>query len=289
MRSHYVVASAIMLLFAFAGPAVLPASEGPDSLWAGAISLFEANDDWVPGSVYMHMQEVDKHGEPKEDKVQEVWTRLYLGEDGEVEAELVKALDNGKDITEEEKARSEEAEAEEAEARESGNAEGDDDSHDDNGFAITGYVPFDPEHQDGMTVVATGDVEVVGGRNCTVFDFEDDRKGDDEDDDDDMVFVGKVWLDAESGAPLKLEYTTDPLPKRVKKMITTVLYDFTAPDTWRAASMSVQATGGFLFIKKHFHMNMTFGDYWRMPEEGVAAGDDETGTGDDAEAVPAGE
>lgn len=277
MRSHFVVALLIMLMFAFAGPAALPASEGPDSLWAKAISLYEANDNWVPGSVYMRMQEVDKHGEPKEDKLQEVWTRVYPGEDGEVEAELVKALDNGEDITEEEKEKREEEERE----RDSDDGDGDD------RVTMEGYIPFDPEHQCGMSIVVTGDVEVVEGKRCVVFDFEDERKGDDEDDDDDMVVMGKVWLDAESGAPLKLEYTTDPLPKRVKKMKTTVMYEFTAPDAWQAASMSVQATGGFLFIKKHFHMHMDFSDHWRMPEEGGDVGDEGTGMAGDREAVPA--
>jgi len=274
----YVVALILMLLLAFAGPASLLAGEGPDSLWSKAISLYESNDNWVPGSVYMHMQEVDKHGQPKDERGHEVWTRLYLDEDGEVEGELVKVLDNGEDITEEERARREEEE------RENEDEGGDDDRS----VTMEGYMPFDPEHQDGMNFHATGDLEVVNGRRCAVFEFEDERKGEDEDDDDDdTVVTGKVWLELEKGVPMKMEYTTDPLPKRVKKMNTTVVFEFTDPDTWRPASMSVEATGGFLFIKKHFHMHMTFDDHWRMPEEGEVVEGDGTGTVEDTEAVPA--
>ena len=92
MQNHHFVALLALLLLPLAGPATARAQDGPDSLWAKAVSLYEANADRVPGSLYMHMQEVDKHGEPKDDKGQEIWTRLYLNEDGEVDAELVKML-----------------------------------------------------------------------------------------------------------------------------------------------------------------------------------------------------
>ena len=53
-------------------------------------------------------------------------------------------------------------------------------------------------------------------------------------------------------------------------MVTSVTYKYEGPESWRAEAMSTEATGGILFIKKHFHMDMTFDDYWRMPEEGAA-------------------
>ncbi len=234
------------------------AEAGPDSLWVKAVALYEANDDWVPGLIHMHMQEVDKHGQPKDDKGQEVWTRLRLGDDGEVEAEVVKILDDGEDVTEKEKAKEEKKETEQGDDEEDG--EGD-------GFTMEGYAPFDPEHQEGLDVRATGEEEVVGGRRCAVFEFVDVREREDEDDDDETVTVtGRAWLEVGTGTPFKVEYTTDPLPKRVKKMNTTVFYELDEPGSWRAGSMNVQATGGFLFIKKHFNMDMTFDDYWRMPD-----------------------
>ncbi len=239
-------------------PAPVPAG-GPDSLWSMAVSLAEANTRWVPGTIYMRMQEVDKHGEPKDEGGHEVWTRLYLGEDGEVASEMIKVLDDGEDVTEEERARL------------AGEEAGEDDDDGDGGhMTLEGYSPFDPGHQDRIVVLATGRQEEVDGRQCFVFEFEDEREGKDREE----KVLGEAWLEAETGIPLKLGYTTDPLPKRVKKMYTTVLYDYDGPDAWYAGSLSLKATGGILFIKKHFSMSLAFSDYWRMPEEADSAGAD---------------
>ena len=293
MRNHVLAVSlACVLLLAFNPPA--HAQAGADSLWAKAVAMCEANASWVPGSMYMHMQEVDKHGEPKDDRGQEVWTRLFLSEDGEVDSELVKALDNGEDITEEEKAKREkeeaereeerkEAEKEQGEREESGGkdtekkqagseqAEGeeaDEEGGDNYEFQVRGYDPFDPGHQEGLRIKATGEEELIYGRRCAVYEFLDERKKENRDhDEEEWKAMGKVWLEVDTGAPCKLEYTTDPLPKRVKKMDTTVFYEFSPPDTLFAKNVSIRASGGFLFIKKYFHMNMTFSDYWRMPRE----------------------
>jgi hypothetical protein len=255
MRNRHLVSAVLVVSMSFAIAAPLFAQSDADSLWARAVTLYQANANWVPGSVYVHMQEVDKHGKPKDDRGQEIWTRLFLNEDGEVDSELIRILDDGEDTTEEEKARREEEE----------------ENDDGNRVTMEGYVPFDPEHQDGLTVTPTGDEDVVDGRRYVVYEFEDERKPEEEDEDgEEMTVRGKVWLDVETGVPLRMVYTPDPLPKRVKKMVTSVTYEYEGPEAWRAASMSTQATGGVLFIKKHFNMDMTFDDYWRRPEEGEA-------------------
>jgi hypothetical protein len=219
---------------------------GADSLWARAVSLAEANADWVPGSVVMVMQEVDKHGEPKSGKRHEFWSRLYPGEDGEVEAEIVKVLENGEDVTEERKAEMEEEEK-------------DPDSH-----TMESYNPFERENQETMKVTATGSEVVVDGRPCAIFEFEHPEVEQDEDGDKsrEVTVTGTAWLESGTGVPVMVEYTTDPLPKRVKRMVTTIKYNYGGPDSWYPASLHLEATGGFLFIKKHFHMDMTFSDHW---------------------------
>lgn len=234
---------------------------GVDSLWAQALTLSEANSNWVPGSIYVHMQEVDKHGEPKDDKVQEIWSRLYLGEEGEVESELLKAIDGGEDVTEKERAKR----AREDAKKDKESADGDDE--DDGGVTIEGYSPFDPEKQGGVTVRPTGLEQVIDDKTCVIIEFEDRRGGDEEDDDDNVVFTGRAWLEKGTGIPVRIQFTSDPLPKRVKKMETVVTYEYGGPDSWYARSTHVVATGGFLFIKKHFRFDATFSDHWRLPEE----------------------
>jgi len=80
------------------------------------------------------------------------------------------------------------------------------------------------------------------------------------------VISGKAWLEPDTGIPVKIEYTPDPLPKRVKRMVTTVEYKHIYADSLIVRHMFVEVTGGILFIKKHFHMDMTFDEYWRLPE-----------------------
>jgi hypothetical protein len=220
-----------------------------DSLWLKAVDLSEVNDDLVPGSMRMHMQEMDKHGMPKdEDKYYEYWSRLFLGEDGEVSFETIKVIENGKDITEEEKAKEQDREDNEDEDDES-------ESH-----SMERYSPFDSEKQERMSVARIDTIEIVNGRDAVPFEFTEQTA-------DEKVIRGTAWLEASSGVPIRVEYTTDPLPKRVKSMVTTLEYEAAGPDSLIVRAMSVKASGGFLFIKKHFQMDMTFADYWRLPED----------------------
>ncbi len=220
-----------------------------DSLWLKAVGLSELNDDLVPGSMRMHMQEMDKHGMPKdEDKYYEYWSRLFLGEDGQVDFETVKVIENGKDITEEEKAKE----------RESDDNEDEDDEGE--SHSMERYSPFASERQKRISVARIDTIDIVNGRNAVPYKFTEQTA-------DEEIIRGTAWLEAYSGVPLRVEYTTDPLPKRVKSMVTTVEYEYVAPDSLIVRRMSVKASGGFLFIKKHFHMDMTFGDYWRLPKD----------------------
>lgn len=223
-----------------------------DSLWLKAVALSDKNDNLVPGLMKMHMQEVDKHGKVKDiDKYHEVWSTLRLGEDGEVEYEMVKAIENGEDVTQEEKAKEEEeagGESEEAEEDE------DSESH-----SMEGYNPFDPENQERISLESVGKRDVVNGRNTVVYEFTERTE-------DDVTIIGKAWLEEHTGVPVRVEYTPDPLPKRVKHMVTTMEYEHIRPDSLIVKHMFVEVTGGILFFKKHFHMNMDFDEYWRLPE-----------------------
>lgn len=217
-----------------------------DSLWQKAVELMDTNDDLVPGTMKTFMQEVDKHGEAKdENKYRESWGRLYLREDGEIEYEPLKIIEDGEDVTEEEIAKEEERKEEDDEDSESDSMEG--------------YSPFDMDSQDRMSAKRSGEGEIIDGKSTVEFEFTEETEEDEE-------YSGKVWLEAGTGVPVKVEYTVDPLPKRVKRMVTTMAYEFFAPDSIVVGGMSVDATGGILFIKKHFHMEMTFDNYWRLPE-----------------------
>jgi hypothetical protein len=219
-----------------------------DSLWLKAVALSERNDDLVPGLMKMHMQEVDKHGEPKDiEKYHEVWSALKLGEGGEVEYEMIRAIENGKDVTEEEKEKAREESVE-------GEADEESESH-----SMESYNPFDPGNQEKVSIGAVREGEIVDGKKTAVYEFTERT-------DDNIVVSGKAWLEEDTGVPVRVEYTPDPLPKRIKHMVTTMEYEHIYPDSLIVKHMLVDVTGGILFIKKHFHMDMTFDRYWRLPE-----------------------
>jgi hypothetical protein len=249
--------SAIVLLLlpgALAGIAIvnaaIAADAGSDSLWMRAVRLSELSRDLVPGSVESYMQEVDKHGQPKdEDKYSHSWGRIYLRDDGEVSYQSVKVIKDGKDITDEERAKEREREE---------NQKEDEDSE---SFSSGGYSPFNPDAQGRVSIERLGGSEGAAGRDLVRYKFVErpaDKGGEE--------FSGTAWFDEDAGIPVRIEYTTDPLPKHVKRMLTTIEYTYSAPDTLVPARMIFDGSGGFLFIKKHFHGEMEFSDYWRLPE-----------------------
>ena len=82
-----------------------------------------------------------------------------------------------------------------------------------------------------------------------------------------MTWVGKAWLEENSGIPLKLEFSFEPLPKHVKRLWTIYLYETTASGDWFLQEITVQGQGGFLFIKKGFRSTTRFSDYRRRPQK----------------------
>ena len=78
---------------AFAGTA-------PDPLWQKALAIAESNANWVAGLVVTRSEVLYK-GETN--GVHEIWQRTSLGADGEVMTRTVKIMEDGKDVTAEEK------------------------------------------------------------------------------------------------------------------------------------------------------------------------------------------
>jgi hypothetical protein len=253
VRSLMMLVSVPLIAAAFCRPQVARAEMPADSLWLKAVALSELNDNLVPGLMKMHMQEMDKHGRPKdEDKYYEYWSRLFLGDDGKVDFETVKVIENGKDKTEE------------AKARERENDEDEDD--DGESRSMERYDPFDPDIQERLSATRLDTAATINGRSAFAYEFTEHA--------DDKVINGTAWLEVATGIPIRVHYVTDPLPKRVKRMVTTIEYEYAGPDSLIVKQTSIEATGGFLFLKKHFQMDMTFGEYWRLPEAYEVEGTD---------------
>lgn len=254
MRFPVAVLSVCLVAIAACRPPACRAEAPTDSLWLKAVGLAELNDDLVPGLMKMHMQEMDKHGRPKDDdKYYEYWSRLFLGEDGEMDFETVKVIENDKDITEEAKAKEREKDEDEDDEGES--------------RSIERYDPFDADNQGRLSITRLDTTATIDGKSAIAYEFTEQA-------DDDKAITGTAWLEAATGIPIRVQYVTDPLPKRVKRMVTTMEYEYAGPDSLIVKQTSIEATGGFLFIKKYFQMDMIFGEYWRLPEDYEGEGAD---------------
>lgn len=219
-------------------PFAAQAQSVQDTLWQKALIIAEANQDFVPGFMIMRMEELDKNGKVK--SITETWTRLTLGENGELEYDTIKILKDGEDVTNEPK--------------KSGKSE-----------SVSVKVnPFDPDVQDDVSVNRTDRQEVINDKQCVIYEFV--QKTEDEKEDE-KVLSGTAWLEKETGVPVQIQFKTDPLPKHTKRMLTTMCYEFIPEESWHLKEMIMEATAGFLWIKKHFRVTVNFSEHWKKPED----------------------
>lgn len=216
-----------------------------DVLWQKAIKVAEAAKTTLPGIIQFRAEMMD--GDGTVESIQESTVKLTEGKDGQVESELVKVIEDGRDVTQ--KARDEE----------SRRAQNKSEKGEGQSFGIQfGDNPFQPEVQTKVTARSLGTKRTLLGRPCS--EFEVTWKKDKE------TEKGIACLDDQTGAPLEYSYVPDPLPKHVKRMQTTLRYEDGGPSGWRPTEMKVEGEGGFLFIRKKFRMRTTFSEFWRASQ-----------------------
>lgn len=253
-------AAAMVLLAALlavpAGGLAPAAGEEPaaaNGLWRKAVEIFRRNRDWYPGRVTILSQMLNRRGEPY--SVTELFFSLRLDGEGKVQAELERALKNGQDTTE--KVRSKVTIRAPEEGMEPG---------DDNTYSVSlSDSPFDPERQHDVTVAAAPEKLRLFGCRCRRYNFTYRthivRKGEPVA----LTWRGMAWLQEESGLPVKLEFTLDPLPGLLRSLWSIYVYDTANPERWVAKQVSISGHGGFLFLIKRFRTTTTFSDYRLAP------------------------
>ena len=234
-----------ILLFLYVSPALFSQSTRPD-LWNTAVNILADNLNWVPGEMTMQFEMLDKKGHA--DMVNVSTYKIYADENGDVHSELVKMLNDGEDVTEKEKAKAEKSEKDK------------NDGPGDMEHSMSWMdSPFHPDNQDAIQLTPLEKEETIEGKRCRRFDYTLPRS--------ESTRIGTVWVDVETGAPLRHEFTTDPLPPRVKKLTNIVIYEYTADGAFYTKQAMFEGVGGILFIKKRFRGTMTFKDYWYHEEK----------------------
>ena len=257
-RRRWLVSPALILAGAVPGGEARAATAAPE-LWRRAVAVFEANRHLLPGRVLASFAIVDDKGKPKRTSEREM--RYALDARGEVQVELVRALDNGRDVTA--KARSafrpERGDGDGQDARENGRAS----------FSLAD-VPLAAEKQEQVEVLARPETAALYGMTCRRFDFsmrlplaESGRaRG------KSFSLRGMAWIDEAGGRPVKLEFAPDPLPSRVKSLWTVFTYGPGAGGEWLLKEIRSEGAGGFLFIKKRFRSRIELNDHFAVPPGG---------------------
>jgi hypothetical protein len=256
---NIVLAALLLGLTGIRPPARATAPEPGAGLWQKAIEVYRRNQDWYPERVVILSEMLNRRGEPY--SVTEIFFSLRLDAKGKIQTELQRSLKNGEDTTEKMKSKVTIRSPEEGMA-----------PADENTISVSiSDSPFDPERQDAVTVDSGGESQVLFGCRCRRFHFSYRTSIVHKGKRRELIWRGMAWLKEDSGVPLKLEFTLDPLPSLVRSLWTIYLYDSARPDRWVVKKISISGQGGFLFIKKRFRTTTTFSNH-RLPPPADPAG-----------------
>ena len=242
------------------------------ALWVQAVRILESNKDLVPGKAAQKMQELEDNGRVKSQT--DIDITLSLDGAGKIKSDIVRASKDGKDITAEERKKAEKREkkeaAKEAAKKDAAKKEAKEDSKSDSGERSHSFSlddsPLNPERQNDVRVTEAKSGEMIDGARCARFDFSCPEKSGTRSKGKPATIVGKAWIDENSGRPVKLEYTSDPLPKHVKSMTTTLRYGMDGTGPWVLKQMVFDVRAAFLVINKKIHGDIAFSDYWKYVE-----------------------
>lgn len=209
------------------------AEAAKDPLWSKAVAVAAANADWVPGLVITRSEVLHKGDVVG---VHEMWQRFKLGPKGEVVTETVKILEDGKDVTKQEKSGAKKADGK------------------------GGANPFEASVQDQLSLKVMDRSRTIAERACVGYAFElRNTNG--------PVVRGTAWLDKETGVPWEIEnMTLDPLPdKHLKHLTLTTRYETTTNGAWLAKTITATSTMSVMFIKADARTTTTFSEHWKKP------------------------
>jgi hypothetical protein len=214
-----------------------------DPLWQKAMELVSANRNLVPGNLESRTEEMDSKG--KLLNLHESWIRFSRGNDGQIKAEIIKALKNGEDITESQKQLS---------------AEQDKDSNKKDSFNLNLWedYPFKANYQPAIKSLSNS--ELIQEKSCQVYEYSFRKPNK-------TTYRGTAWLETETGIPVKLSYTCAPLPQFVSRLETTVIFDSPQEGVLYPVEIQTDGAGSFLLIKRNFRTIMKCSDFWKQLSE----------------------
>lgn len=235
----------LLLLVVFAGALSSPADDGAEACWQKGVSAALLSKDHVPGKIYMKLERLDGDGMTKEKN--EMWLELPPGEN---QARLVRALENGKDVTREELAK-------EQARKEKNKAKG----QNENSINLSSedIIPLITNTKKPVAHKYLGR-ETRSGVECFAYEFRKEHFQKRAKKQETVFHQGKIWLDAASGMPVEAAYAYDPLPSMVKQMEMKTFF-MAQGEKFFVRSHEMLIKAGFLFIKKRFRISFVLDGY----------------------------
>ena len=246
----------VLLVLVMGWSGVLLEGNKGQELWQRAVAIAKRNQNWVPGRLESHIRMLTRKGRVKTHV--ETWLKLEEGEEGRIITSLEKYIKNGVDETKKRIKRF-------LEAREKAEAERKKDSGErNNRNSLTIGLqdhPFSAAVQDAVSFQLQKTDVSMNGKTCSLFSYRQKLAGSGE-----VTRKGKVWIEQESGIPIKNQFTLEPLPSMVKRFNQQISYHADHADAWHPETMEIDGVGGFLFIRKYFQSQVAFKHYFQMKD-----------------------
>lgn len=249
-----------IVLFLFILCLIYPASKvnsaetGADPLWQKAVAVAAQNQNWVPGTMMARVENLDEKGNLKSLE-EESWTRYFLGQDGQIDVEIIKVIAKGKDVTEERR-----KELKELKAKTKNKEKDKEKEKSGTSMDLSDTNPFNPDIQSTVRVTPLNREEPVQEKQCLVYEYSWKKT-------EGTIFKGTAWLEKNSGSPAQIRYSPEPLPKHTTKLVTTIHYKYSADGACCPTVMVVEGGGSFLMIKKFLRITMYLSEFWKYHQE----------------------
>jgi hypothetical protein len=214
-----------------------------DQIWQRAVAAYSTSQDWVPFEYEVEQQQFNGRDQLISHSI--TVSRLRPDGNGGWQPEIVR-----QDIIEgDSNQRSPFGGPEDREEGDTDEAER---------FAAVSASPLDPEMQDRISVSRVGRHHSPEGIPAILYRFEiRPNEG--------SRANGEVWLEADSGMPLRIERTVEPPMMAIKTFSAVQTYE-PRPDHWLTTGMIFDVTGRLLFVERQVEINMKLRSHRHAPE-----------------------
>ena len=219
-----------------------------DALWERAVAHFAASANLLPGRMQTTFVQYNGRGKLVRTDVNEVIIRV--DSDGEIVADLVYSETDGEDVTSENRGRSR------------GGvpfARGRDDDDDGNDpFGGLDLSPFDPEEQHKVAYKSIGPESTLEGIRVQEFEFthETEQRRNN---------IGRAWVAVDTGEPVALELTLEPLPVVITEFIMRQEFGRDADGRLIMERMEFIGEGTLVLVRRRIESELVFSNYFPSP------------------------